>query len=296
MANARAPICLAAAAAAACAHMTAPAPRPALGYADYAALYARLRAGEPPKALEDALPGLAGNLATAREVSRRWWTDSTPYDELVHRAILDDRMLDALGIPHRVDSGVEHVPAGMMHTYGYLFSQLKTAYGLKGKRWIESRLDERLGLPAGAFSPRPPSGEFASNVTAALSALIGADFRPPRAAALKPRARSAGAVVERVRWRRPDGTEVDGVVRTHLVALGGAPGLVSSDSFLLIYELELSGERRLVTAFPVSADFARTLERTKPVVDAAFRPRFNLYVDPAWVVLERRVEGFVPAR
>jgi hypothetical protein len=138
------------------------------GYETYAKLYERLRSGATAPALEDELPGLAANLKTASEVSAEYWTDSTTYDELAKEYILPDDVLDALGIRHEITGGVVHVPAGMMHTYGYLFSQLKTAYGLKGKRWIESRVDERLGLPAGTFGPVPPEGEFASNVTAAF--------------------------------------------------------------------------------------------------------------------------------
>lgn len=294
--DARAALLAAAAALSACAFAARARPRRPLGYADYARLYARLASGQTPADLGDVVPGLARDLKDAAIVSRRWWTDSTPYDELAHREILPDGVLDALGIPHHVTAGVEHVPAGLMHTYGYLFSQLQTAYGLKGKRWVESRIDERLGLPAGTFSPRPPAGEFLSNVTAALSALVGLDARPARAAVLSPRARRLGAVEEAVRWRRPDGVEVSGVVRTHLVPLAPVPGLKTDDAYLLIYELELSGERRLVTAFPVQEGFARTFLNAKSAVDAAFRPRFNLYVDPMWVVVERRSSGFMPAR
>jgi hypothetical protein len=284
-----------AAALAACAFVARNRGRRALGYADYARLEARLAAGQTAGDLEDVLPGLKQNLADASLVSRSRWTDSTPYDELAHAPILDDRVLDALGIPHETAGAVEHVPAGLMHTYGYLFSQLKTAYGLKGKRWIESRVDERLGLPAGTFSPLPPQGEFLSNVTAALAQLTGISAAPPRAARFAVRAKRLGAIEETVRWRRPDGSDVQGIVRTHLVALGPAPGLVTADTHLLIYELELDGERRLVTAFPVETGFADSVRNAKPAEDAAFKPRFNLYVDPAWVVASRRSAGFVPA-
>jgi hypothetical protein len=266
-----------------------------LGYKDYARLYGRLAAGKTAADLEDAIPGLRGRLASAAEISRRWWTDSTPGDELAHEQILPDDVLDALGIPHRVDGGVEHVPAGLMHTYGYVFAQVKTAYGLKGKRWIESRVDERLGLPAGTFSPNPPEGEFLANLTATLARLVGLPADVPGALKTEPNARALGAVEERVRWRRPDGAAVVGVVRTHLVALGPARGLKTADTHLLIYELELGGERRFVTAFPIESAFARTFLDAKPADDAAFKPRFNLYVDPSWTVFERRSAGFVPA-
>lgn len=267
----------------------------ALRYADYAKLYQRLAAGETAADLEDALPGLRGNLAAATATSRRWWTDSVNDDELVHAPILPGKVLDGLGIPRETTGGVEHVPAGLMHTYGYLFSQLKTAYGLKGKRWLESRVDERLGLPAGTFSPRPPEGEFLANLTATLARLVGVPVDVPGATKAVSNARALGAVEEHVRWRRPDGSSVEAVVRTTLVALGPARGLRTADTHLLIYELELGGERRFVTAFPVDDAFARTVLDAKPVDDFAFKPRFNLYVDPSLAVFAYRGGGFVAA-
>ncbi len=284
-----------AAALAACALVARSRARSAPGYAGYARLHARLMAGRTAADLQDVLPGLQANLADAAAVSARWWTDSTPYDELARAPILDDRVLDGLGIPHHVTGGVEHVPAGLMHTYGYLFSQLKTSYGLKGKRWIESRVDERLGLPAGTFSPLPPEGEFLSNVTAALARAVGLPLDLPRASKALTSAKRFGAVEEAVRWRLPDGSEVSGIVRTHLVALLPLREFASADTHLLIYELEIGGARRFVTAFPVEKGFADSLLNAKPFDDAKFKPRFNLYVDPSWVVLSRSSAGFVRA-
>ena len=125
--------------------------------------------GEQAARLEDELPGLRRNLNLAAGVSARNWTECTVFDELAKAEILPGKAMSGLGIRRAVTSGVAHAPAGLMHTYGYLFSQLQTAYGLKGKRWIESRLDERLGLPAGTFSPLAAEGEFAANLTSASS-------------------------------------------------------------------------------------------------------------------------------
>lgn len=250
----------------------------ALGMPDYAVLHDRLLAGETAADLEDALPGLARNLEAARRVSDAEWTHSTVRDELAGGDILPAQVLAALGIPPTVSSGVAHVPAGVMHTYGYLFSQLKTAYGLKGRRWTQSRLDERLGLAPGMFSPRPPQGEFTANVTKALRDLI--------------RSGRGGRVEENVVWRTPAGAEVSGTVRTHLFPLKPLRGL-EAETHLLVYELETGGRRRLVTAFPVSAEFAAALEAAKPESGASYVPRFNLYVDPGWKVVRRESAGYL---
>jgi hypothetical protein len=245
---------------------------------DYAVLHGRLLAGETAADLEDALPGLAKKLAAARAVSASDWTDSLVRDELAGGDILPGEVLVGLGIPVAVSSGVAHVPAGVMHTYGYLFSQLKTAYGLKGRRWTHSYLDARLGLPLGTFSPRPPRGEFLANVTKALRDLV--------------KNGAGGRVEEEVLWRTPAGTDVRGLVRTWLFPLKPFPGL-EKETHLLVYELETGGRSRLVTAFPVSRDFAAGLEGSLPERGTGFVPRFNLFVDPAWRVVSRESRGFL---
>lgn len=249
----------------------------AAGAPDYAALHGRLMEGEGAAALEDALPGLARNLETARAVSAAEWTDSLLRDERAGADILPPRVLAGLGIRVSVTSGVAHVPAGVMHTYGYLFSRLETPYGLKSRRWLWSRLDERLGLPAGTFSPTPPEGEFTGNVTRALRRLVG---RP-----------GAGRVEETVTWLAA-GRRVTWTVRTYLHPLAAYPGR-EAESHLLVYAVETEGVRRFVTAFPVDPAFAARLMATPPGSGATFTPRYNLFVDPAWRVVSWSSRGWV---
>ncbi|MBI3544228.1 MAG: hypothetical protein HY075_13240 [Deltaproteobacteria bacterium] len=268
-----------------------------MSYELFAKLHARIvERHAQARDLEDELPGLAGRLKIAEKVSADYWTDSTPFDELAKSYILPDAVLDALAIPRATTHGLVHVPAGVMHTYGYLFSQLRTAFGLKGKRWIESRLDERLGLPAGAFSVLPPKGEFLSNVTRAFFKVLGVSAGLPRAAALSPKTRLTGTITEQVVWKTGDGAVKRGVVRTHLVDLLPLKDQQTTDVKLLIYEAELDGRRRLVTGFPVDEKFATSIVASGPATDTVFKPRFNLYVDPSWSVLEHRSEGFVSAK
>lgn len=268
---------------------------PAAAYQTYAKLYARMMGGETAAQLEDVLPALSKNLTTAGEVSAKYWTDCTPFDELAKAAILPDKVMDALGISHTTTGGVVHAPAGIMHTYGYMFSQLQTAYGLKGKRWIESRLDERLGLPAGTFSPLTPQGEFTSNVTAALMELIGAKIALPRAVKfIKASAKVVGHVEQRVRWKTAKGRTETASVFTHLVELKPLEGFETTDAYLLIYSTLQNRRRRLVTAFPVDRKFADGLMKTPPAKSAAFSPRFNLYVDPGWKTVLQDNLGFQP--
>lgn len=265
---------------------------PKLGYETFARLHARLLAGETAARLEDELPRLRRNLAIAERVSAKYWTDCTVFDELAKAEILPEKAMKGLGIRRDVTGGVIHAPAGVMHTYGYLFSQLKTAYGLKGKRWLESRLDERLGLPPGAFSPLAPEGEFAANLTSVLLQVIGAPARVSRAASLETPQRTLGRVEQRVTWKTPAGETVKASVFTHLAPLMPLPGFDDPDHFLLIHEVLRDGEHRFTTAFPVNKAFADSIIAVKPGTEPVFKPRFNLYVDPSWAVVAHENLGW----
>jgi len=261
-------------------------------YAFFAGLYERLQNGATAAALEDKLPGLDARLRAAAVVSREHWTDSTTFDELAKQAILPPAVMDALLIPHETTAGIEHASAGIMHTWGYLFAQVKTSFGLKGKRWLESRVDERLGLPAGAFGPLAPRGEFTANVTAALMTLIGHPVSLPGAAKDAPKVRPLGRLEQDVTWKKPDGKKVRMTVSTHLVALPPLAGLETKDAYLLIYETAEKGKHRLVTAFPIEEGFAASIKAAKASSDPVFKPRFNLNIDPAWTVVSQRSAGF----
>ncbi len=265
---------------------------PQLDYEKFARLHARLMDKDAAKQLEDELPSLRKNLKTAADVSARYWTDCTVFDELAKADILPEKVMKALGIRRETAGGVVHAPAGVMHTYGYLFSQLQTAYGLKGKRWIESRLDERLGLPAGTFSPHPPEGEFASNLTSALLQVTGSPAAVARAAKLTPAVKALGRVEQRVTWKTADGKTVAASVLTYLAPLAPLEGFTTTDGYLLIYAVDRDGRRRFTTAFPVGQGFADGIMSTKPGTEPDFKPRFNLFVDPSWTVAAQENLGW----
>ncbi len=62
--------------------------------------------------------------------------------------------------------------AGILHTYGYLFSNLCTKHGFKRERWTEDILESGFGLPSGILGPHPAKGSLFSNVTYFLARWI----------------------------------------------------------------------------------------------------------------------------
>lgn len=252
-------------------------------YAFYKKLHDRLMTGEERKKLEDAIPRLDGKMDEALRTSMQRWSWSVNYDEFMKAEILDKTVLKGLKIPFEEKAGVLHVPAGVMHTYGYLFSQLMTKFGLKGKRWIESRVDERMGLEAGAFSPFG-NVEFLTALTKALDdALAKKNKNTP----------VVGCLEEDVMWKTDRDDHESAELKTCFLKLKTLKDLDTKDTMLLVYSIKMEGAKeKYVTAFPVEQAFADAIIATKATKGKAFKPRYNLYIDPDWTVESYETEGF----
>ena len=252
-------------------------------YLFYKKQHSRLAAGETRKNLEDAIPDLDHKMRTALKKSQKHWSSSVNFDEMMRAEILDKTVLKNLGIPFEEKGERIFVSAGIMHSYGYLFSQLQTKFGLKGKRWIESRIDERIGLKAETFSPFAKK-EFLSQLTVALDRLL---------AGRNLTSKILGSLEESIVWQKPDGRIVKGAVRTTLAKLKILPDLDTKDVYLLVYQVKIDDSRwKYVTAFPVEQGFASGVEGVKASRGVEFKPRYNLYIDPEWKVITYVTEGF----
>jgi hypothetical protein len=93
------------------------------------------------------------------------WGESINFDELAKGIIVRPEILTAIAKDFGVSFPAEPTTtanydriamAGMEHTYGYLFSILKTAYGYKRARWVGGEVENGFGFPLGVFSPDAP--------------------------------------------------------------------------------------------------------------------------------------------
>ncbi len=158
--------------------------------------------------------------------------------------------------------------AGLLHTYGYLFSNLETPYGRKRARWLNPDLERALRLPPGTLGPRPPSGTLLGNLTVVLRQLLGLSAISPELAV--PLRRWKGPpkhprIIEKVGDRE---------LWTDFIPLRKAR--TPATPCLLIYASAACGEVTLLTAFPVSAE--RTLQELAPErfgSNQAIETRFN---------------------
>lgn len=233
------------------------------------------------------------------------WGRSLNYDEFAKGTIVDWRILGALekvfGLPETGSpSEEEHADAfarshplhaGLEHTYGYLFSVLKTSFGYKRQRWVSGTIERGMGLTPGVLGPKSDQGTLLSNVTyfAGRFAFSDSPSRLKELEALKP---SVHPRIRDFRYERfapirlEEMSEV-ATLRTDLVPFEKPE---EGASHLLVYSVQelQSGEARgkaklgspvLVTAFPVDRKFVEqlckpeSLGENKPIV-----PRYNAAV------------------
>jgi len=99
------------------------------------------------------------------------WGQSINYDEYAKGVIVEPSILatltDAFGVPDPTLPGTPHstVHAGLEHTYGYLFSILRTPFGYKRARWVQGEIEAGFGLPTASLSPNTSEGTLLANIT-----------------------------------------------------------------------------------------------------------------------------------
>jgi hypothetical protein len=202
------------------------------------------------------------------------------------------------------DAGHQVVPAGLEHTYGYLFSVLKTSFGYKRARWVDGEIARGFGLPEGLLGPRPAEGSLFSNVTYFAGSIAFRD-EPSRLQALKahtqglPKALSEfefgtlkpvrlEETVEARDLEQEEGKAGDTrtvVLRTDLVpftqARAGEDAPASANTHLLIYSVKdpSRGGSVLISAFPVTTSFVGTVLKADDLGEGKpIKSRYNAFV------------------
>jgi hypothetical protein len=180
---------------------------------------------------------------------------------------------DAIGQLAGVDMTGDAVHAGLMHTYGYLLSNLETPFGFKRERYTSGSIATGLALePRDLLSPWPSEGTLLSN----LSAIAG-DIAASRSDFARDRFVEHAPAHELT-------------LQTDLVAFPNADEI--KGTHLLVYSLQHgTAPQQLITAFPVEP-WARgkLLKRAKKAADRSDLPirlRYNARlpdIDPEQLV------------
>lgn len=220
---------------------------------------------EGVKGLETQFPGFSQRLKRAVGLSGRRWEESWNYDENAKAEIVKPAVLQSLGIKMTQQGARGTQSAGVMHTYGYLFSLLETPYGRKGKRWIEAEIDRRLDLKAKHLSVHPARGEFLANLTQVLDEL----------------SRRAEHRIEEVSLTKGNKNTGQWKVATFLVPfLKPHSDSKNQETHLLFYGVKRTKTARFwswVTAFPVNEGMAQSIRKVSQPEGgkAPYQPRFN---------------------
>ena len=225
------------------------------------------------------------------------WGQSLNIDAEAGGKILDESVTDFLhagfGAPPR-DGNVVH--AGVEHTYGYLFSVLRTSHGYKRDRWLGGDLERGFSFPPNAriLRPFPTAGDFFSNVTVFAGSIAfrkvtagtpSGDDRALQAirsgggfAGILKKFPFAGLHPTRLEEsvKLPDGRSI--VIRTDLVPFPGAKG---ENTAALIYSIHDSARDLpyLVTLFPVGDSMVKSVLSPANLGDSApIVTRYNAFV------------------
>ncbi|NDD92899.1 hypothetical protein EBZ37_12530 [bacterium] len=209
------------------------------------------------------------------------WGMSLNFDAGARAEIVSRPILQALAREFRTEltevDGITHQHAGLIHTYGYLLSNLRTPFGYKRARWVSGTVDRGLGLPAETLGP----------------ALRGASTLLSRATFLFLKVALHQDPGVWKTWRRRllgrVGPELDSLklpkisrkIEKYPLQSGGFADLITdlvalerdpAGRRLLVYSVRRSGQVQLITGFPVEASFE---ERPGNPV----RPRYNAWLE-----------------
>lgn len=223
------------------------------------------------------------------------WGKSLNFDEFAKTQIVEPSILKLIGELSGVLLRGRIVHAGLMHTYGYLFSTIDTPFGKKRDRWIEPDLDHGLGLEKPTLRDRPNEGTLLTNLTYFLGRIA---FRnqPEFTNSLEQlhcifsqlvleypyEKLSVQSVVERatIAEGRRRGTEVE--IRSDLVAFPYPPRDTAGADHLLIYSV-INGPSlgpQLITAFGVTSEFVDSATLPDRVGNnVEVRAKFNAYIE-----------------
>jgi hypothetical protein len=246
--------------------------------------------------LEELCPAVAAELRCLRQrpFALPLWGLCQNVDELANRTITSPGVLTAIGNLSGVPMQSPIIHAGLQHTYGYLFSLIKTPHGYKRDRWIAPSLDQAFGFRRRVLQALPSQGTLLGNLTYFLGRIafrtrrrelsILARMRPaisPQLPEFAFRRLQRQRIVETVHLRHRSKDSVQIRIITDLVEFPASVTAEDGSSSLLVYSVVDSRSRlaQLITAFPVTETFVADLVSPDQLGrKVSVRPRFNAII------------------
>lgn len=226
-------------------------------------------------ALQVSHPALLARILEDAQCPGRFaaWGQSSNLERDANRELVHPRLLGALcGLAGLDPPKASVTNAGLLHTYGYLLSNRRTAFGYKRERWTRPVLEAGLNLRPGLLSPVPESGTLLGNLTALSKAVW------------QPESKSAPGPLT------VDGTPFNGAgltlveqpyhssIRLLTRLIPFSHPRIQSDAAALFHAWEKDGKFSFITVFPVAQDALQKHRQRFQSGPALIKPRFNSFI------------------
>ena len=245
--------------------------------------------GDCLDALTQSFPRLTEHIRALQRYPKAMsvWGKSQNWDENAKAQIVEPAILNALGRLAGIKMQEGDLHAGLLHTYGYLFSLLDTPFGYKRDRWLHEAMGERFGLPEDTFSPLPQAGSLLLNLTFFLGSLVFSAQSNQWRILKRLRGHLSPSLARYPFQRLPHWriTETLSFSKSFLTNqlyihtdIVRPPHPPPNDGQLLIYSLAAQAHRpMLVTAFFTSPNYVETLLRQPQGQDIEIALRYNAF-------------------
>ncbi len=181
-----------------------------------------------------------------------FWGRSSNEDASNKKTIVDEKILNQIYKKFNFYQSGEYCHAGIIHSYGYLFSKLMTPYGYKRKRWIDHSLNYAFSFSQESLSPQAKDGSLLSNLTYFIG-MITLKNKTSLQLLKNVSQEILRFDYEALKVSRLEEKVDHVVIRTFFVSF---PKFSPQDEnrYLLIYTIEdlKMGKESLITAFPVN--------------------------------------------
>lgn len=182
------------------------------------------------------------------------WGQSLNFDSGAKKIIVEDKIIGDLQLIFNIKNDNKIVHAGIMHTYGYLFSTIDTPYGYKRKRWISPEVNQAFSLTGNALSPDTIDGGLLSNITYFAGSLA---FKNKSNLSLLKNVSNEVFTYDysKIKYDRLEEVLKDYTLVTTFVPYPVKPDQ-SENSYLLIYSVvnHFDEKETLITAFPINQE------------------------------------------
>ncbi len=222
------------------------------------------------------------------EILKNFWGHSLNFDSGAKSEILDLGQMQSLAKFFNVSYGLENksIHAGVMHTYGYLFSTLNTPYGFKRSRWIAPDLKEGFNLLDQSLSANPKEGTLLNNLTYFMGKIA---FKTKEQLASLEKLTHVSSEIKNFPYKKLEIVELEEKIakpesikltlRTYLVRFFNSNNL--KNQFALIYGIEdaTSKEIKLITLFPINREsYLKTIDSNLLGKDRPILIRYNAFI------------------